>query len=143
MSAMSIEEREAFLAQAWVGVVGVTGEDGRGPLMVPVWYHYERGGEIVLLTKRGSRKAKLIRRAGRFSLCAQSTQPPYRYVTVEGPVTGIRESVTAAERRALARRYLGPADGDAYVDSTAAATPEIIAIRMLPRHWLAVDQGQG
>jgi hypothetical protein len=32
---------------------------------------------------------------------------------VEGPVTGIQEPVTAEERRALARRYLRPAAGDA------------------------------
>src|SRR5262245_9349670 len=106
---MSIKDREAFLAETRVGVVAAVDDGGRGPLLVPVWYHYLPGGEVTLLTKRDSRKAKLIRRAGRFSLCVQSTQPPYKYVTVEGPVTGIQESVTAAERRALARRYLGPA----------------------------------
>ena len=139
--AMSIKQREASLAEARVGMVAVVDDDGRGPLLVPVWYHYQPGGELMLLTGRNSRKAKLIRRAGRFSLCAQETQPPYKYVTVEGPVTGIQESVTVEERRALARRYLGPAGGDAYVQSTAAVTPDIIAIRMLPGHWLAVDQG--
>ncbi len=140
--AMSIEEREAFLAEARVGAVAVADDADRGPLLVPVWYHYQPGGEVTLLTARKSRKAKLIRRAGRFSLCAQATQPPYKYVTVEGPVTSIQESVTVEERRALARRYLGPAGGDAYVQSTVAVTPDIIAIRMLPGRWLAVDQGQ-
>lgn len=140
--AMSIQQREAFLAEARVGVLAVADDGGRGPLLVPVWYHYQPGGELTLLTSRNSRKTKLIRRAGRFSLCVQDTQPPYRYVTVEGPLTGIQESVTAQERRALARRYLGPAGGDAYVRSTAAATPDIIAIRMLPGRWLAVDQGR-
>lgn len=140
--AMSVQEREAFLAEARVGVVAVADDEGRGPLLVPVWYHYHPGGELTLLTSRNSRKAKLIRRAGRFSLCVQATQPPYRYVTVEGRVTGIQESVTLEDRRALARRYLGPAGGDAYVQSSAAVTPDIIAIRMSPGRWLAVDQGR-
>lgn len=50
--------------------------------------------------------------------------------------------MTLEERRSLARRYLGAAGGDAYVESTAAVTPDIIALQMLPEHWLAVDQGQ-
>jgi hypothetical protein len=110
-------------------------------MMVPVWYHYQPGGELTILTERGSRKARLIREAGRISLCVQAAEPPYQYVTVEGPVTGIQESVTMQDRRALARRYLDAAAGDAYVDSTASVTPEIIAIRMRPSRWLAVDQG--
>lgn len=140
---MTIQERESFLAEAHVGVLGVAIDGGRGPLMVPIWYHYRPGGELTLLTERASRKATLIRGAGRISLCVQAAQPPYKYVSVEGPVTGIEESVTLDERRALARRYLGPEDGDGYVESTAAITPEIIAVRMMPRHWLAVDQGKG
>jgi PPOX class probable F420-dependent enzyme len=139
---MTIGERSSFLAQAHVGVLGVADADGRGPLLTPVWYHYEPGSVVIILIERGSRKARLIRRAGRYSLCVQQDQPPYRYVTVEGPVVRIQESVTADDRRALARRYLGPAQGDRYVESTAAATPDIIAVHMRPDRWLAVDQGK-
>lgn len=108
---------------------------------MPVWYHYRPGRELTVLTGRGSRKAALVRAAGQISLCVQAEQPPYRYVSVEGPVTKIEESVTLEDRRALARRYLGPDGGDRYVESTASATADIIAIHMPPRHWLAVDQG--
>jgi PPOX class probable F420-dependent enzyme len=137
---MSVQERESFLAETRVAVVGVA-DDGRGPMMVPVWYNYQPGGELTILTERGSRKARLIREAGRISVCVQAAEPPYQYVTVEGPVTGIQESVAMEDRRALARRYLDAAAGDAYVESTASVTPEIIAIRMRPSRWLAVDQG--
>jgi nitroimidazol reductase NimA-like FMN-containing flavoprotein (pyridoxamine 5'-phosphate oxidase superfamily) len=139
---MTIQERESFLAEARVGVLGVAAGSGRGPVLVPVWYHYRPGRELTVLTERGSRKAALIRAAGQISLCVQTEQPPYRYVSVEGPVTKIEESVTLEDRRALARRYLGPAGGGRYVESTATVTPDIIAIQMLPRHWLAVDQGR-
>lgn len=139
-TAMTVQESRSFLAQARVAVLGVAAAGGRGPLMAPVWYHYQPGSEITILTERGSRKAELIRRAGRFSLCAQQDQPPYKYVTVEGPVTRVQDPVTEDERRALARRYLGPEQGDHYVESTAAITPDIIAIHMLPERWVAVDQ---
>jgi hypothetical protein len=63
-------------------------------------------GLLTVLTGRHSRKAAAMRSAGRFSLCAQETRPPYRYVSVEGPVVG-EEELDPAERLAMARRYLG------------------------------------
>ncbi|MBI4590321.1 MAG: pyridoxamine 5'-phosphate oxidase family protein [Candidatus Rokubacteria bacterium] len=84
--AMNKAQREAFLAETRVGIVSVA-ESGRGPLTVPVWFSYEAGGPLRFVTGGGSRKAALIRRAGRISLCAQTERPPYKYVSVEGPVT--------------------------------------------------------
>jgi nitroimidazol reductase NimA-like FMN-containing flavoprotein (pyridoxamine 5'-phosphate oxidase superfamily) len=84
---MTKEEREAFLADVHVGVISIA-EDGHGPLTVPVWYSYEAGGEV-RITARRSRKGKLLERAGRFSLCAQTERPPYKYVSVEGPILSI------------------------------------------------------
>jgi len=134
---MTTSEREAFLAEIYVAVVSVTGEDGRAPLAVPVWYSYSPGGEISFITPRDSRKARLISRAGRVSLCVQAAEPPYRYVSVEGPVISIREHVTVDERRQMARRYLGPRGGDEYVDSTLAETERMIMVRVSPQHWLS------
>lgn len=137
---MTVEEREAFLAGVHVGVVSVVGGDGRAPLTLPMWYAYEAGGEVRLITSRDSRKAELIRRAGRISLCVQSVAVPYRYVSVEGEVTEVQETVTAAERRALARRYLGTEGGDRYVESSAGDTAKMIMIRVRPERWLSQDQ---
>jgi nitroimidazol reductase NimA-like FMN-containing flavoprotein (pyridoxamine 5'-phosphate oxidase superfamily) len=66
--AMTRQERERFLAELHVGIIAMT-EDGRGPLTVPIWYLYEPGGELRVVTARTSRKVELLRRAGRFSLC--------------------------------------------------------------------------
>ena len=52
-------------------------EEGRGPLTVPIWYLYEPGGEVRVTTARTSRKALLLKRVERFSLCAQSETAPY------------------------------------------------------------------
>src|SRR5437879_701421 len=93
--AMPRDDRERFLGAPRVGVMGVT--DPRGgncaPLVVPVWYSYEPGGEIVVETGRETIKAQLVRAAGRFSLCVQDEQQPYRYVSVEGPVTAVDDPI--------------------------------------------------
>jgi len=79
---MTKEEREAFLADVHVAVISVE-EDGHGPLLVPIWYSYQPGGEVRIITGRMSRKEQLLERAGRFSLCVQSETLPYKYVSVE------------------------------------------------------------
>jgi nitroimidazol reductase NimA-like FMN-containing flavoprotein (pyridoxamine 5'-phosphate oxidase superfamily) len=140
-TSMSHAEREQFLAEAHVGVLSVDAGPGSGPLAIPVWYGYEPGGPVSVSTDRSTRKAVAIGAAGRFSLCAQDEQPPYKYVTVEGPA--VIEPATLEERRALARRYLGPADGDAFIDAETGAEAgtgaDAIMIRMTPQHWLAAD----
>jgi uncharacterized protein len=139
--AMTVPEREAFLAEPWVAVVTVADVNGRAPLAVPLWYDYQPG-DLTLLTGRNSRKTRLIRRAGRISVCVQSPESPYRYVTVEGPVTGIEESITTDRRRALADRYLGAEVADAYIRDTAWETQHMVAIHMRPEHWLSEDYGK-
>jgi PPOX class probable F420-dependent enzyme len=137
-TSMSREERQEFLAGVHVGVLAVASADGRGPLTVPVWYVYRSGGTVDVITGDETRKAAAIRAAGRFSLCAQEEQPPYKYVTVEGPVT--IEQASHDERLGMARRYLGVEGGDWYV--TANPTSGQIVFRMTPEHWLAVDYGK-
>ena len=134
---MSQAEREQFLAEVHVGVLSVDAGPGSGPLAIPVWYGYEPGGPVSVSTDRSTRKAVAIGAAGRFSLCAQDEQPPYKYVTVEGPA--VIEPASLDERRALARRYLGPADGDAFIAAEPGDGADAIMIRMTPEHWLAAD----
>jgi uncharacterized protein len=134
---MTKEEREAFLADVHVGVISVA-EDGHGPLTVPVWYSYEAGGEIRIITARRSRKGQLLERAGRFSLCAQTETLPYKYVSVEGPIVTIEEADLERERRPLARRYLGAEGGDRYIESTRDLVGDVL-VRMRPERWLSVD----
>ena len=111
---MTPAEREAFLAEVHVAVVTVADDDGRGPLAIPLWYDYRPGGEIILVTDGNSRKAQLIRKAGRVTVCAQTQEMPYRYASVEGPVTAIEDTVTVEQRWELARRYLGHEGADGY-----------------------------
>lgn len=137
--AMTVEERQDFLAQVHVAVVAVADEDGRAPLAIPLWYDYRPGGEVALITEREGRKTALIRRAGRISLCVQGTVLPYQYVSAEGPVTAIEDTVTVEQRWALASRYLGPEGADAYIESTPGSTERMVRILMRPEHWLTRD----
>jgi len=131
---MSQSQREQFLAELHVGVLAVAAGDGAGPLTIPIWYSYEPGGVVSLTTTPATRKVRAIEAAGRFSLCAQDEQPPYQYVTVEGPA--VIESATRAERLAIAQRYLGPEQGEAFVGEQDAVTDSVV-IRMTPEHWLS------
>ncbi len=137
---MSKAEREAFLAGLHVGVISIA-EPGRGPLSAPIWYGYQPGGELWIVTERDSRKGRLLERAGRFSLCAQSEQPPYKYVSVEGPVTAIVPSDLERDVRPLARRYLGREQGDRYLESTGGAEARggSVRVSLRPERWLSVD----
>ena len=135
---MTTPEREAFLAGVHVGVLGVD-DPGHGPLTVPVWYGYEPGGTVDVITGGGSAKARCLRAAGRFSLCAQSETPPYSYVSVEGPVTAEDRPVNPDERRAMAYRYLGPEFGDLYLAATAEDAAQNVVFRMSPARWLTTD----
>jgi nitroimidazol reductase NimA-like FMN-containing flavoprotein (pyridoxamine 5'-phosphate oxidase superfamily) len=138
---MTTAEREEFLAGLHVAVLSVD-DPGRGPLGIPVWYSYAPGGTVNVITGGHSIKAQLLRAAGRFSLCVQSETMPYRYVSVEGPITALDETVSDEERRALAHRYLGAAGGDLYVASTADQAVGSVAFRMAPARWRTTDYGK-
>jgi PPOX class probable F420-dependent enzyme len=140
---MSKVERETFLAGVHVGILSLN-EAGRGPLAAPVWYGYEPGGEIWFITERSSRKGKLLVKGNRISLCAQSEEMPYKYVTVEGPIAALEAADIERHLRPLARRYLGTEDGDRYVAATDSEREhnESVLVRLRPERWLTVDYGK-
>lgn len=132
---MTVDEREAFLAGLHVGVLSIQ-RDGKGPLALPIWYAYENG--VVEIHMSGSSaKARLLRRHGRATMTVQDENPPYRYVTVEGPVT-----VTSERRdiRPISIRYLGEAAGSRYADENPPDDDSVV-VRLTPERWLTVDYG--
>ncbi len=140
MTKMTQQEKRQFLADLHVGVLAIN-EPGHGPLTVPVWYDYREGADLWFLTGSTSRKGRLLKEGTRISLCAQSESPPYKYVSVEGPITAIEPSDRERHGRPMARRYLGEKRGDQYADSDDAA--DSVVVRVRPERWLAVDYGKG
>jgi len=139
---MSTNERETFLSGVHVGIISIA-EPGRGPLTAPIWYAYEPGGDLWVVTAAASRKGRLLQAVERFSLCAQSETPPYQYVSVEGPVASIRPSDYELDERPLAHRYLGPEFGERYLEATggsaARESEPQLRIALRPERWLTVD----
>ena len=129
-------EREALLAEPLVGVLSVAAEPGRAPLTTPVWHCFTPDGEVTVETPPTARKTKLIEAAGRFALCVQDPAA-IRYVTAEGPVTGIRP-VTEGERLARARHFLPEEAAIAYVEATPQQSANVV-ITMRPDRWNTAD----
>jgi PPOX class probable F420-dependent enzyme len=132
---MTSAEKQTFLADLHVGVMSLNDPDS-GPLTVPIWYDYTPGGDLWVITGRESRKGKLLSEGTRVSLAAQTEDAPYRYVSVEGPVTGIAPT-QADTLLSMAIRYLGDAQGTAYAE--ASPLDGQITVRIQPERWLAVD----
>ena len=134
---MSESERQEFLAGMHVGVLGIERADGP-PLVLPVWYSYEPGGEVVVLTSASSLKGRLAAAAGRASLCAQQEELPYKYVSVEGSVEIDALGADAHDAvEPMAIRYLGDQMGRAY--AAGSETADEIRIRINPERWYSVD----
>lgn len=137
--ALSVAEREQFLAEPHIGALSVVERLDRAPLTVPIWYQYTPGGELWVNTPPDSRKARAIAATGRFSLMVQRTEPTARYVSVEGPV--IRTAPGSHELTwEMAARYL-PADKVAAYVEYERTLGEHFAIYMRPEHWLSSDMG--
>ncbi len=136
--AMTQSEREQFLSELHVGVLGIERPDGP-PLTVPVWYIYEPGGELWFLTSLDSVKGRLLQQSMRFSLCAQTESLPYKYVSIEGTAT-ISTADKELHSRPMAHRYLGVKGGDSYVESEAGDEDgESVRVSTTPERWFTVD----
>jgi nitroimidazol reductase NimA-like FMN-containing flavoprotein (pyridoxamine 5'-phosphate oxidase superfamily) len=138
--AMTKDEREKFLAALHVGVISME-DPGRGPLTVPIWYMYEPGGELWVITDRDSRKGKLLKVGKRISLVAQTETAPYQYVSVEGPIVTVEPSHRDRDTLPMAQRYLGEELGRQYVAATSDEREArgSVVVRMRPERWLTVD----
>ena len=138
--AMNRAEREAFLADLHVGVIAIE-RPGRGPLCVPIWYDYEPGGELWITIETESLKASLLNAAGRFSICVQNETPPYKYVSVEGPVSAVAPSSKDVDEFAMAARYLGEELAHVYIEGTKAdpSNRPGIVVTMKPEAWNTMD----
>ncbi len=137
---MTDDERAAFLGDVRVGVLAIE-RAGKGPLAHPIWYVYD-GTDVIITMEATSAKATLLQRAGRATMVVQDETPPYRYVSVEGPVT-----ITPAQEgdgydlREVAIRYLGPEAGQEYADEVGGSF-DAVTVRLRPERWLTVDYGK-
>jgi hypothetical protein len=131
-------ERQEFLAEPHVAALSVAAGPHRAPLVVPIWYQYEPGGEIWFHTSADSRKAKLIDAAGRVSLMIDEAGSRVRYVSVEGPVVRT-EPATYEDVRTMTARYLPAERVEAYLEFAMAEHGEQVVYHVRPERWLSAD----
>ena len=86
MKAFTESGRQEFLADKHVAVLSIDASGDRPPASVPIWYDYTPGGDIRFNTGPGTRKARLIERAGAVTLVFMSASIPgdFAYVTELG-----------------------------------------------------------
>ncbi len=139
---MTKQQRERFLEAPRVAIVSIA-EVGRGPLAVPVWYDYAPGGALWFLTRRSSRKGRLLAAGERLSLCVQVDQRPYSYVSVEGPIIAIEGYEIDRDLRPMATRYLGAEAGAGYAEEMRQSHDpgNSIKVTMRPERWFTADYG--
>ena len=134
---MTKDEREAFLAGLHVGVLAIE-EPKRGPLALPIWYLVDDEGDVLIRISTGTLKERLLLAAGRATMTVQDEAPPYKYLSVEGPVT-----MTPATDDAfvMATRYLGAELGRWYADENDGGEATVV-VRLRPEHWRTYDFGK-
>lgn len=130
-------ERQQFLAGKHIAVLSVAASDGRPPASVPIWYDYTPGGDILVNTGAGNRKARLIKEAGKVTLVVQREELPYQYVIVEGSVVEATNPAPLQPREAIAIRYLGEEGGRAFAANMDGAASVLFSIR--PDRWATAD----
>lgn len=138
--ALSVHERERFLAEPHIAALSVSAGADRAPLTVPIWYQYAPGGEAWVLTSPDSRKTRLIEQAGRFSLMVERVEPTIRYVFMEGPVTRTAPR-TDALLMEMTQRYLRPDIVQSYIERAKTELADEVVIYMRPERWLSADLG--
>lgn len=102
------ESARAYLREKRFAVLATIGEDGL-PQQTVMWFEL-RGDGIVMNTKVGRVKDRLLRRDPRASICVEDGE---RFVTIAGPIRFVEDEATAQEDiRRLAVRYDGEDEGN-------------------------------
>jgi PPOX class probable F420-dependent enzyme len=130
--AMTAAEIERFIRStpARPGMLATVRADGR-PHVAPVWFDLDDDGSIVFETGAETIKGRNLRRTGRAALCVDDDQPPFSFVTFEGPVT-IEEDLDQIRAWAgrLGGRYMGAGRAAEY--GARNGVPGELLIRIRP-----------
>ena len=134
---MTKAEREQFLAEPRVGIIGID-EGERAPRVVPLWYGFDPVLGVWVLTREKSRKTDLLRKAGAFSLCVQEVTPfGYRHVSVQGPIIETRPCELERDFRPMVHRYLDCDTAEHFIAKSWSG--ERVVFLMRPEHWVTAD----
>ena len=141
-TAMSKQEREAFLAEVRVGILSVPQPD-LGPLAAPIWYDI-RAGRRRFGPDRPRQPQGPSAGAGRAREPVRADRDPPVQVR-HGRGAGGRHG-RAGRRSATCAPWPSATwaseQGDQYAAAAASATMDSVLVRIRPEHWLTVDYGK-
>jgi nitroimidazol reductase NimA-like FMN-containing flavoprotein (pyridoxamine 5'-phosphate oxidase superfamily) len=139
---MPEDERQAFLAGIHVGIFSLA-QDSQAPLSLPAWYAYQPGEDLHVFLPPGDPRTPLARRRPRASLCAQDEMPPYRYVSVEGPIVAVVPADREQDYWPLILRYLPEMWAVGYLRHTwpegKDLSDRMLLAHLRPEVWRAVN----
>lgn len=106
-----------LLGRTSIGQLGFIGLDGY-PHVLPVWFERD-GDDLLVASPAGAYKGRSLARDGRAALTVSTAERPYLIVTAVGDATVERLPETRRKELVsrLAVRYLGEADGAAYISA--------------------------
>jgi PPOX class probable F420-dependent enzyme len=133
---MTDEQRRAFLLEGTrTGILATVRADGR-PHAAPIWFTLD-GDDVIFTTGADTVKGRTLRRQGRAVLVVDESQPPFDFVTVEGPVE-ISEDPAERLRWAivLGGRYMGADQAEAF--GRRNAVPGELLVRLRPEKVIAL-----
>jgi PPOX class probable F420-dependent enzyme len=133
---MTDEQRRAFLLEGTrTGILATVRADGR-PHAAPIWFTLD-GDDVIFTTGADTVKGRTLRRQGRAVLVVDESEPPFDFVTVEGPV---EISEDPAQRLhwaiVLGGRYMGADQAEAF--GRRNAVPGELLVRLRPEKVIAL-----
>ena len=140
---MSRAEAESFLrSPVRPGILATVRADGRSHA-APVWFDVDDDESIVFNTGEDTVKGRNLRRSGRASICVQDDQPPFSFVTVEGPVTFVDDlDLVRSWAARIGGRYMGADRAEELGERNGV--PGELLVRLAPEHVVALkDVAEG
>ncbi len=123
----------ALLNEPRIGVLSIE-RAGSAPHRSPIWY-WVRERNVEFTIPRDSVKGRLLAAGAPASMTVHVDNWPYRYVTVQGAASVVRDRV-AGDLHRVAERYLGGLLADAYVRTV---TSDGVVARLEVERVTAVD----
>lgn len=138
-ASLSDEARQEMLAQPHTAILSIP--NGRSaPFSSPIWYIYEPGGDISIIIHEQSLKARRMTEGVEVSLTVDVADPT-QWVSVEGPVTSVRQTDFEPDMKELTERYVEGPDREAFIAGYRPVASEMIRVTIRPERWRGNDLG--